>query len=233
MGRERILGAAVRLLDRGAFRIGTEPYAQHNGTFGIATIRRDHVRVRGDAIEFDYGGKGGIRVTSEIVDGPVAEVVRRLKGRRGGGEELFAYKAGARWRDVRSDDINEYVKEHTGGGFTAKDFRTWHATVLAAAGLAATGGARGPTAQRRAIAAVVRDVADHLGNTPTVAGNSYIDPRVLDRFRSGWTIAPVLRGIGAMADGRPRRSVEEAVVDLLQERVGETVDRRAATRKAA
>jgi DNA topoisomerase IB len=202
LGRRHVLAAAVRLLDRGCFRIGTEPYAQRNGTFGLATIRRDHVRVRDDVIEFDYDGKGGARVTCEVRDAEAAEVVRRLRRRRGGGEELLAYREGRRWRDVRSEDVNDYIKEHAGDGYTAKDFRTWRATVLAAAGLAA----RGPvppsqTGQRRAISSVVRDVAEHLGNTPAVARGSYVDPRIFDRFRSGWTIAPVVREGEVVADG--------------------------------
>jgi DNA topoisomerase IB len=153
-----------------------------------------------------------------IVDPDVREVVGLLTRRRGGGEELLAYKDGRRWRNVRSDDVNDYVKQATGHEFTAKDFRTWNATVLAAVALAERPDDRaGRTAHRRTVAAVVRQVAAYLGNTPAVARASYIDPRVFDRYRSGWTIHDALDGAGAagLAVPRKRARIEAAVLDLL------------------
>ncbi|MDF2744875.1 MAG: topoisomerase, partial [Actinomycetia bacterium] len=128
--RERVLACATRLLDRGFFRMGTEGYAEQNQTYGLATIQKRHVRLDGDLITFDYVSKSGKRRLASVLDPAAREVVAQLKRRRGG-PDLLAFKRGRAWVDVRSDDINDYIKEQTGGDFTAKDFRTWSATVLA------------------------------------------------------------------------------------------------------
>ena len=219
MPRERSLACAVRLLDRGFFRIGSEGYAEDNDTYGLATLRKSHVRLGdGTTVHFDYAAKGSKRQRQRIVDAEVYEVVRILKARRGGGPELLAYKAGRRWADVKSADINGYVKQATGGEFTAKDFRTWNATVIAAMALAVAGPAAGGTrSSARAIKRAVDEVAHYLGNTPAVCRASYIDPRVFDRFDGGLTIGGVLPKLVEEADEWPltHRSVEEAVLDLI------------------
>ena len=219
--RERVLACAVRLLDHGFFRIGTESYAEHNDTFGLATVRKEHVRLLDGAVEFDYPAKGGQRRVQSVVDADVLEVVGRLKRRRSGGRELLAYKQGGRWRDVSSTDINEFVKALVGDDYSAKDFRTWNATVLAAVAVAVSGEAAGTkTARRRAVTRAVKEVAHYLGNTPSVARNSYIDPRVFDRYESGWTIAGALQSVGDAEAGTPafQGAIEGAVLDLLEER---------------
>ncbi len=138
--RERVLACAVRLLDRGFFRIGTEEYTESNESYGLATMRKAHVVVEdGDTMVFDYKAKSGKRQIRAVVDPVAVEVVGALKRRRGGGEELLAYRNGRSWYDIRSGDINEYIKEITGKGYSAKDFRTWNATVLAAVALAVSG----------------------------------------------------------------------------------------------
>ncbi len=219
MPRERALGCAVRLLDRGFFRIGSEGYAEENDTYGLATLRKSHVRLgEGATVHFDYAAKGSKRQRQRIVDTEVYEVVRVLKARRGGGPELLAYKAGGRWADVRSADINGYVKQATGGEFTAKDFRTWNATVIAAVALAVAGpAAGGAKSSARAIRRAVDEVARYLGNTPAVCRASYIDPRVFDRYDGGLTIGGVLPRLVEEAEEWPltQRSVEEAVLDLI------------------
>ena len=218
MPREKVLACAVRLLDRGFFRIGSEDYAEENDTYGIATMQRRHVSVEGDEISFDYEAKGGQRRLQSIGDPEVAEIVRALKRRRGGGDELLAYKAKGRWVDVKSADVNEYVKEATGGEFSAKDFRTWSGTVLAAVALAVSGPAAGTKSSRkRAKSRAVKEVARYLGNTPTVARTSYIDPRVFDRYDGGLTIAGVLPELVEDTAAWPdlQGSIEEAVLDLL------------------
>src|SRR3954452_23709999 len=134
--RERVLACATRLLDLGFFRIGTEGYAEENQTYGLATIRKRHVRLAGDVVTFDYTAKGGKRRIQSVVDPAVAEVIAALKQRRSGGAELLAYRIDGRWSDIKSTDINDWIKARTGGDFTAKDFRTWSATVLAAIALA-------------------------------------------------------------------------------------------------
>ena len=189
-GRERVLACAVRLLDRGFFRIGSEGYAEENQTYGVATMRRRHVDVTGETVTFDYEAKGGKRRVQTIMDPDLAKLIRALDSRQGGGRELLAYKAKGEWRDVRSDDINAYVRETSGGEFSAKDFRTWNGTVLAAVALAAYAREREvetKAARTRAKNLAVKQVARFLGNTPTVCRASYIDPRVLDRFDGGLT----------------------------------------------
>ena len=220
MARERVLACAVRLLDRGFFRVGGEDYAVENETYGLATMRKEHVTLeRSGAITFDYPAKSGQRRIQSLVDPDVFEVVKQLKRRRGGGDELLAYKEGARWRDVKSPDINEYVKEVTGGDFSAKDFRTWNATVLAAVALAVSAQANNTkTGSKRAITRAVKEVAHYLGNTPAVCRSSYIDPRVFDRFQGGVTIDGVLPEFveGVDSDNANLQgAVEEAVADLI------------------
>jgi DNA topoisomerase-1 len=218
MPRAKALACAVRLLDRGFFRIGSEDYAEENDTYGIATMRKRHVTISGDEVSFDYEAKGGQRRLQTIGDPQVAGVVRALKQRRGGGEELLAYKLGRRWVDVKSADINEYVKEAAGAEFSAKDFRTWSGTVLAAVALSVSGPAQGTKSSRkRAKARAVHEVARYLGNTPTVARTSYIDPRVFDRFDSGLTIAGVLPDLAEDTAAWPdlQGAIEQGVLDLL------------------
>ncbi|HEU0170163.1 MAG TPA: hypothetical protein VFR26_01895 [Acidimicrobiales bacterium] len=190
VGRERVLACAVRLLELGLFRVGGEGYAEDNGSYGLATLRKGHVRAHGDELRFDYPSKSGQRRVVSIGDERVAEVVRALKRRRRGGPELLAYKdERGRWVDVRTEDINGYLQEALGPGFSAKDFRTWTATVLAAVGLAAEEEGASTDHQRRAaVVRVVRDVAHQLGNTPAVARGSYVDPRVIKRFEEGRTV---------------------------------------------
>ena len=143
MPRERVLACAVRLLELGFFRIGGEAYAEENDTYGLATIRKRHVRVRGDLLEFDYDAKSGQHRLCQVADPEVRAVITTLRRRRAPTDaELLAYKDGREWVDVKSSDINEYVQEHIGDEFSAKDFRTWVGTVLAAVGPGHRGGRR-------------------------------------------------------------------------------------------
>jgi DNA topoisomerase-1 len=216
--QERVLACAVRLLDRGFFRIGTEGYAADNGTYGLATMQRRHVTLVNGAVRFDYRSKNGKRRIQSVVDPDVRRVVAALMRRRTG-TELLAWQAGRTWVDVVSDDINAYIKEVTEDDFSAKDFRTWNATVLAALALAVSGAAHGSkTARTRAISRAVQEVAHYLGNTPAVCRASYIDPRVFDRFRDGLTIGGALDELGEVAYGEPatQGAVEAAVLDLLE-----------------
>jgi DNA topoisomerase I len=221
VSRERVLAGAVRLLDRGFFRIGTEDYAEQNQTYGLATMQKRHVTLgEGGVITFDYVAKGGKRRVQSLVDPAVYELVATLKRRRAG-RELFAYRNGRGWVDIRSDDINEYIKEIAGEDFSAKDFRTWSATVIAAVALAVSGrAATTKTARKRAMARAVKEVAYYLGNTPAVCRASYIDPRVFDRYQDGITIGGALEDLGNRAVlGEPafQGAVEQAVLDLLEE----------------
>jgi len=228
--RNRVLACAARLLDRGFFRIGSEAYAEANGTYGLATMRCSHVRLGPDGqLEFEYLAKGKKERVQSVVDPDVHAVVAALKRRRGD-PDLLAYKRGTRWRDVKSDDINEYIKEVAGEEYSAKDFRTWHGTVMAAVALAvAAPASRSKTTAKRAMSWAVQDVAQYLGNTPAVCRASYIDPRVFDRYRSGWTIAGALEDVASDREHpKAQGFIEAAVVDLIRgERDSPAIERAA------
>jgi len=220
MPRERALAAAFRLLDLGFFRIGGEAYAEQNGSYGLATIEKQHVRIDKSSVVFEYVAKSGKERLIALADEPVRDAIEILRRRRGGGPELLAYQDGRQWRDVTSTDINAYVKEVVGDDVSAKDFRTWHGTVLAAVALAGENDTSASTAARkRAVARAMREVSEYLGNTPTVARASYVDPRVIDLFEDGITISPGLRVVRediSLGDGATHGRVEQAVLDLLQ-----------------
>ncbi|MGH2856340.1 MAG: DNA topoisomerase IB [Solirubrobacteraceae bacterium] len=215
--RERVLAGALTLLDLGLFRIGSESYAEDNGSYGLVTLRKRHVEVGPRRLIFDFEAKGGRRRVQTVDDRTVRGLVAALKRRRGGGDRLLAYHAAGRWVPLHAEDVNDRLKELTGGDFSAKDFRTWNATALAAVGVAALDGSPSTSAARkRALAAVVRSVAEQLGNTPAVCRRSYIDPRVFDRFRTGHTIADTLAPMEIDLDTpRQRERVEAAVIELL------------------
>ncbi|MEV4410351.1 DNA topoisomerase IB [Catellatospora sp. NPDC049609] len=225
LSRRRVLAAAVRLLDRTAVRVGGEQYAVDDpdlgeATFGLATIRRDHVKVRGDELTMSFPAKGGVEATVSVEDGAVAAVVRALLRRADPGEELFAYREGRAWRDVKSGDVNDYLSEISGADVTAKDFRTWHGTVAALVSLCAAGRCATATGRRRAVADAMRAASQLLGNTPAVARASYVDPRVVDVFGAG-TLAPP-EGMDAdtdvetaFADAALWQRAEQTAMDVL------------------
>ncbi|GAB7191025.1 DNA topoisomerase IB [Kineococcus sp. NUM-3379] len=220
--RERVLAAAFRLLDLGFFRVGGDTYAEENGSYGLATLRREHVREQGGELVFSYVAKSGKDRVAVIADPEVRDVVRALKRRRGGGDDLLAWKEpSGRWHDVTSADVNDYLHEVIGPDVSAKDFRTWHATVLAAVALGVSAQVCGSrTARTRAVSRACQEVSAYLGNTPTVCRASYIDPRVIDLFHDGVTLEPALRDLGADAQfGHPAThgAVEAAVQRLLRD----------------
>jgi DNA topoisomerase IB len=216
--RERVLACALRLLDLGLFRIGSEEYASDDGGLGLATIGREHVSVQGDSVAFDYPAKGGARRAQLITDAATFDLVAALARRRSRAPELLAYRGRRRWTALRSEEINDYLKDQIGQEFSAKDFRTWNATVLAAVSLSTEGiAADSPGRRKRAVDRAVRAVAELLGNTPAVARRSYIDPRVFDRYLSGATIAQAVKRVANLdpTDDRVRARVERAVLRLL------------------
>ena len=228
MPRERALAAAFRLLDLGFFRIGGEEYVDQNNSYGLATLCKKHVTLgRGHAVTFDYPAKSGKRRVQTLEDELVHGVIAALKRRRSGGAELFAYRDGREWVDVRSSDINDFVKELSGDEFSAKDFRTWAGTVLAAVALAVADQARSETARKRAISRAYQEVAHYLGNTPAVCRKSYVDPRVVDRYRAGVTIGVTLNQFdhdGDNAGPAIHGAIEGAVLDLLEDAPQATVE---------
>jgi DNA topoisomerase IB len=221
LSRERVLACAIRLLDRGFFRIGSEDYAVTNETYGLATMRKAHVKLDPERclMAFDYPAKSGKRRIQDLVDPLSFDIVAELKRRRGGGVELLAYRHGRLWRDVKSADINAFLKEATGGDHSAKDFRTWNATLLCAVGLAVSGEvAATKTGRKRAVARAIKEVSHYLGNTPAVCRASYVDPRVVDAYEDGRIIAPDLleRAIGPGRLVTHHPEIEQAVLGLIE-----------------
>ncbi|GGQ59666.1 DNA topoisomerase IB [Couchioplanes azureus] len=202
--RARVLAAITRLLDMGMFRVGSDQYAQReeDPSFGLSTLRPEHVRARGGCVVLEFTGKSGKEHTHQVGDGEVCQVLRDLRRRRRGEERLFAYwdPAARRWREIRADDVNDYLREISGEEMTAKVFRTWHGTVKAAGELAEAGPKKSPTARAKAVSHAMKEVAGLLGNTPAVARSSYVDPKVIEAYERGRTV---------------EEPTEEAVIDLL------------------
>jgi DNA topoisomerase IB len=199
--RQRVLAAAFVLLDVGLFRIGGDRYADENGSYGLMTLRREHVHCGKNGLVFEYPAKSGKERMHVVAVDEAAVVIRALHRRRAAGQRLLAYPGGGAWHELDSDDLNSYLHELFALEVSAKDFRTWHATVLAAVGLAVSGQATSPSARKRAVSRTVREVADYLGNTPAVCRRSYIDPRLIDRYLDGETISVRMDQLGA--DTRP------------------------------
>jgi DNA topoisomerase-1 len=189
--RERVLAAAFRMLDTGMLRVGSERYADAHGSYGLSTLLGAHARVvDGERVLLSFPGKSGQPWESEIADPDLAAAIAELK-RRGGRARLLAWRDDeGRWHPLSAAEINDDVRDRTGGEFTAKDFRTLHGTVTAAVSLARSGPGETPTARKHAIVHAVRVAAEALGNTPAVAKSSYVDPRLLDRYEEGDTIDP-------------------------------------------
>ena len=184
----RVIAGTLRMLDLGVFRTGGEEYAERNGSHGVTTLLLDHVQVSGDKIGVDYPAKSGVQQCREFTDGELAKLLRALRKADNGTERLLCYRDGGTWHEVRSAAVNDRFKQLVGDDYTVKDLRTWHATVQAAVCFAKLDRPTSKTALRRAVASVMRDVAEELGNTPAVAKRSYVDPRVLERFEEGETI---------------------------------------------
>ncbi|WCD83739.1 hypothetical protein KPP03845_100058 [Streptomyces xanthophaeus] len=217
--RERVLACLARLLDLGFFRIGGTAYRRDHEAYGLTTLLHEHARCAGGQVHFDFPGKSAQQQTRSLEDPASFAVIRALL-RRNDGPQLFAYRAAGTWHDVRAEDVNDYLRDRAGADLTAKDFRTWHATVLAAVALAVSENMADASSTRRrsAEARAVREVSRYLGNTPAVCRASYINPRVIELFENGVTIRPALDALGACAaDGDPAThgAVEEAVRRLL------------------
>ena len=222
LGRERVLATVVRLLDTTYIRVGNEEYARENRSFGLTTMRDRHVDVRGSRLRFEFRGKGGKKHQVDVTDPRVARVVSRLQDLPG--QDLF------QWQDeeggthsVESDDVNQYIREAAGDDFTAKDFRTWAGTVLAAWGLQELGEFTSQAEAKRQVVAAVESVARELGNTPAVCRRCYVHPAVLDAHLDGALLANLAR----RAEATLRSSVDElsgregAVLAFLRRRLAE------------
>lgn len=186
--RERVLAIAQQLIDRGYFRAGGEEYAEENGSYGLATLLREHVRVGRNSVDFDYPAKSGVQRTISLEDPLLIKAVRSLLRAETTSERFLVYRTPDGWCEVHSDDLNDRFRELVGDDFSVKDLRTWHGTVLAAENFAAAKEPTTKTTRRRAEAAVMRAVSEELGNTPAVARRSYVDPRVVVAYEQGVTI---------------------------------------------
>lgn len=216
--RAKVLALAVRLVDLGAFRLGAESYLDEHGSHGLTTLQRQHVRSAGDGVEFRFTGKSGVEQEVVLADPEVTAAVRELTAHRRADAPLLAWRDGRRRVGITPVEVNDHLKAlfatSVEEDVTAKDLRTWQATALAAAVLAEQERAATKTARRRQVRAAMVEVAEHLGNTPTVARTSYVDPRVVDLFESGVTVdaaraKPFPRTI------RQQNSLDRAVVELL------------------
>ncbi len=221
MPLERACAVAVRLMDLGYFRIGNDVYADVNGSFGLTTLQRQHVRRRQDALVFAFTGKSGVDHRIEITDAMVSEAIEVMRRRRAAEGPLLAYRDGRSWRGLLPQLVNDYVRATTGVEATAKDFRTWHATVLAAAALA-EGHAElersrrnTATQRRRLVTRAMKEVAEFLGNTPALARSAYVDPRVLSAYEEGRTIVSATRRSFDSPDER-QAALERATLRLIR-----------------
>jgi DNA topoisomerase IB len=230
LDRDRLLAGAVALVDLGLFRIGSPSYARDNGTFGVCTIERRHVRVRDDRAVFTFPAKGGTNWHVEVAEPDVVRLLAELKARRGTGPRLLVARTAKGWHPVQPVEVNRFIKEKVGSEFSAKDFRTWNATVAAAVALADRVDGTPPSARaaRSLVKSAMEEVAETLGNTAAVARRAYVDPRVVDRFVEGRTIDELIvlaqRGKGerrhrdaALRHEPDRPVVEDAVLQLLRE----------------
>jgi DNA topoisomerase I len=214
LDRGRVAASAVRLIDLGLFRIGNEKYAELDHHYGATTLQKQHVSFHRGSVVFDYVAKEGKRRAITVTDPAVISTIRALAGSDNGLDSLFGWQDGAVWRPLHSYDVSAYIADHAGGHYTAKEFRTWNATVLMALALANAGPAPSARGSATAIRAAIREVAEWLGDTPTVARSSYIDPRLITRYQAG-----TLAGIPSQVARLPTDpEIELAVAALLATR---------------
>ena len=211
MNRERVVAGAVRLIDLGLFRIGGERYAELDHHYGATTLEKRHVTVTADGLLFDYIAKEGRHRAITVTDDVVLPTVRELVRSNNGLDTLFSWEDAGSWHVLHSHDVSSYIATHAGGHFTAKEFRTWNATVLMALTLANAAPPRSERSRKSLIAASIREVAAWLGDTPTVARKSYIDPGLISRYQS----AGELPGIPALPAELPAPAKAEIAVAAL------------------
>ena len=221
LGRERVMACILRILSTCFMRAGSQVYAKENGSYGLATLRPKHVRVRGDLVEFDFRGKAQVVQHRELRDRAVARVIRELLKHHT--REVFEYQNGdGRFVDVTRRDINQYIKEVMGERFTSKDFRTWAGTLICACALARVGAeAREPAASRkRKVVEAIKETAEILGNTPAVCRSAYICPEIINRFEHGEVIDEYFESHDDLVNhhGTRLHKAEKALLRLLKQK---------------
>ena len=216
---EKVLACMTRLMNAVYFRVGDERYARTNKTYGIATLRRKHLSIEGDTMVFEYQGKWGQQQRKAVTDGKLREVVQECAALPG--YEIFKYEEGGEVRDVKSRDLNVYIKEVMGDEFTAKDFRTWAGTLVAAVRLAALGAETDEKKANKNVLQAIDDVAERLGNTRAIARESYVSPRVLDHYLEGSVISYNAESLeeAITAEQGDLNEGEQALLDLLKKKL--------------
>jgi DNA topoisomerase-1 len=217
--RKRVMALALHMLDRGYFRAGGEEYAEDNASYGLATLLCEHVTLHGGAVAFDYPAKSGVRRTLQIEDPEVVRAVRALLRRGDSAERLLVCRTASGWSDVHADDLNARFKELVGDEYSIKDLRTWHGTVLAAKAFVDADPPLSKRVIKRVEAAVMKEVAEALGNTPAVARGSYVDPRVVAGYEQGLTIAAAVRRADKPGEPATTQAVLEKATRTLINRV--------------
>lgn len=212
MTLEHVCSLALRLVDEGCFRIGSDAYAEEHGSFGLTTLERRHVRRTGSGLRFRFVGKSGVEHDITVAEEVCVRDLSTLRRRRGDFDQLLAYREEGSWRRLTPASVNGHLQEIAEMEVTIKDFRTWHATVLAARLLAGHRDATEEPDRSRAVRNTMEEVADFLGNTPAVARGSYVDPRVIELHERGQTLPPEL---ARRASRRHRARIERATLELL------------------
>jgi DNA topoisomerase-1 len=226
--REKVLAAVVRLLELTLIRVGNDEYARLNRSFGLTTLRDRHAKISGTSIRFRFRGKSGQQHEVGLRDRRLASVVRRCQELPG--QELFQYvDEDGNVRDIASDDVNDYLREISGGDFSAKDFRTWAGTVFAFRALRALEPADSATDARRNVVAAMRETAGWLGNTPAVARKSYVHPAVVEAYMDGRVGGALVEAAEEEQTPPPEATPAEeaAVIDLLTRRIEDDARRAA------
>jgi DNA topoisomerase I len=215
LDQEKVLACIVRLMDRAYFRVGNEVYARENQSYGLTTIRSKHTKIRGDTIVFDFIGKSGQQQIKRIKDKKLARLLKQLDGLPG--YEIFKYyDEDGSLKSVSSNDVNTYIKEIMGEEFSAKDFRTWGGTLLAAAELANAERAKNERERKKVVTQCVIRVAARLGNTPAIARSSYIDPRIINAYVDGDDLSSIRETVEHMDDKGALSADEHCVLRLLE-----------------
>jgi len=223
--REKVLAAAVQLLEKTLIRVGNEEYARDNGSVGLTTMREKHATIKGTTVRFEFKGKSGVEHAINLQDARLSRIIKAMRDLPG--YELFQYldEDGKR-QTIDSADVNDYLREITGQDFTAKDFRTWAGTVLAAKALAEVSHFKSNAEAKRNIVTAVESVAKRLGNTKAVCRKCYIHPAILDAYMDGATIAAVRSNVTRLKSRGSLSAEETAVVGIIERRLRRTSERR-------
>ncbi len=215
LDREKVLACIVQLMDKAYLRVGNDEYARQNNSYGLTTMRSKHTTVKSDTIIFDFTGKSGQKHVKRITDRGLARIVKRLDELPG--HEVFKYyDDNKQLKDVKSRDVNVYIKEVMGGEFSAKDFRTWAGTLLATAELVQTQRAASERERKKAVTTCVKNVAKRLGNTPAIARGSYIDPRIINSYINNDNLSRIRKTVENIKQTPYFSSEERCVLKVLE-----------------